>query len=205
MTEHDELLEDLERCADDGHPIVGKTLRCTCGHVDWTTPEVQVLSDAMSRHSMTGYWEEKAWEVLQDLAANGWRLVAGSATRPEPLWTALVEDVWRDDDDRVVARLRRTDEGNGTLPTGRSVEVHAAVAGSATPTTTTPQGHTAVIRAPTLPRNTLNAVAGSATPTEEHQPVGSGPSGVWCAVCRLPWPCPAAAGSATPTQEDDDD
>jgi hypothetical protein len=80
-----ELAEDLERCADDGHPIVGNTLRCTCGHVDWTTPEVQVLSNAMCRHSWTGPWEEKAWEVLQDLAANGWQLVAvaGSATPTE--------------------------------------------------------------------------------------------------------------------------
>jgi hypothetical protein len=51
-------------------------------------------------------------------------------------------------------------------------------------------------------------VAGSATPDQEdvgeHQPVGSGPSGVWCAVCRLPWPCEAVAGSATPTPPDMD-
>jgi hypothetical protein len=81
MTDHDELLEDLERCVDDGHPIVGDTNRCSCGHVDWTTPQVQVLSDAMCRHSLTAPWEEKAWEVLQDLAQQGWTLaVAGSAT-----------------------------------------------------------------------------------------------------------------------------
>jgi hypothetical protein len=28
--------QDYDRCADDGHPIVGNTLRCTCGHNDST-------------------------------------------------------------------------------------------------------------------------------------------------------------------------
>jgi len=42
MIDH-ELAEDLERCADDGHPIVGNTLRCTCGHVDWTTPQAHLV------------------------------------------------------------------------------------------------------------------------------------------------------------------
>jgi hypothetical protein len=44
-------------------------------------PDVQVLADAMCRHSMTSQWEEKAREVLRTLSANGWRLsAAGSAT-----------------------------------------------------------------------------------------------------------------------------
>jgi hypothetical protein len=48
-------------------------------------PDVQVLADAMCRHSMTSQWKEKAREVLRTLSANGWRLSApaGSATPTE--------------------------------------------------------------------------------------------------------------------------
>jgi molybdopterin converting factor small subunit len=72
---------------------------------------------------------------IVELEAEVEALRAALATQPQPLWIALVEDVWRDDDDRIVARLRRTDDGNGTLPTGRSVAVFPAIAGSAIPTT----------------------------------------------------------------------